>query len=297
MPYTSVCLLLVVLANPTAGAEPAPAISPFSPDEAKAHQRAWAEHLGLPVQVTNSVGMKLSLIPPGQFVMGRPQDEEWHRPDEILHRVTLTKAFYIGATEVTQGQWKALMGENPSFFAGDALPVETVTWEQAAEFCRKLSEKEGAQYRLATEAEWEYACRAGTTTPFHTGETLAPTRRTPTGTAPTQTGRRASFASQRSRPAAFRRTPGDCTKCMATYGSGARIGMASIPKSRHATRRARPAETAASFAVVAGSTFLPSAARQTAPRSRRSAGTSTWAFASFRSWTESLSAHTSRMCS
>lgn len=174
MPYASVCLLLVVLTNPTSGAEPAPAMSPFSSDQAKVHQRAWAEHLGLPVHVTNSLGMRLSLIPPGQFMMGSPQDEEWHRPDEILHRVTLTKAFYMGTTEVTQGQWKALMGENPSFFTGDALPVETVTWEQAADFCRKLSEKEGAQYRLATEAEWEYACRAGTTTPFHTGETISP---------------------------------------------------------------------------------------------------------------------------
>jgi sulfatase modifying factor 1 len=174
MPCTSVCLLLVVLTNPTSGAEPAPAISPFSSDQAKAHQRAWAEHLGLPVHVTNSAGMKLLLIPPGQFTMGSPQDEEWHRPDEILHHVTLTKAFYLGATEVTQGQWKALMGENPSFFTGDALPVETVTWEQAAEFCRRLSERERVPYRLPTEAEWEYACRAGTTTPFHTGETIRP---------------------------------------------------------------------------------------------------------------------------
>ena len=167
------CLLLAVSAYPAAGAEPVQANAPFSSEEAKAHQRAWAKHLGLPVQVTNSVGMKLSLIPPGQFLMGSPPKEEWHRDDETLHRVTLTKAFYMGTTEVTQGQWKALMGTNPSFSTGDALPVETVTWEQAVEFCRKLSEKEGTQYRLPTEAEWEYACRAGTTTPFHTGETIS----------------------------------------------------------------------------------------------------------------------------
>jgi formylglycine-generating enzyme required for sulfatase activity len=148
-------------------------MSPFSPAEAKAHQHAWAEHLGLSVQATNSVGMKLSLIPPGQFVMGSPPEEEWHRNDEIQHGVTLTKAFYMGATEVTQGQWKALMGENPSFFTDDALPVDTVTWEQALEFCRKLSEKEGMRYHLPTEAEWEYACRAGTTTPFYTGNTIS----------------------------------------------------------------------------------------------------------------------------
>ena len=163
----AVCLLLFALsACPATSAEPAPVVSPFSSAEAKAHQQAWAKRLGLPVQVTNSVGMKLSLVPPGQFVMGSPPKEEWHRDDEILHRVTLTKAFYMAATEVTQGQWKALMGKNPSFFTGDALPVETVTWEQAAEFCRRLSKKEGKRYRLATEAEWEYACRAGTTAQF-----------------------------------------------------------------------------------------------------------------------------------
>jgi len=166
-------LLLAVSAYPAAGADPALAVSPFSAAEAKSHQRVWAEHSGVPVEVTNSLGMKLSLIPPGQFMMGSPPGEEWHRPDEVLHRVTLTKAFYMGATEVTQGQWKALMGKNPSFFTDDALPVETVTWEMATEFCRKLSDKEQTQYRLATEAEWEYACRAGTTTPFYTGETIS----------------------------------------------------------------------------------------------------------------------------
>jgi formylglycine-generating enzyme required for sulfatase activity len=164
---------LAVGAYPATCGEPAPANAPFSPEEGKACQRAWAEHLGLPVQATSSLGMKLSLIPPGQFTMGSPQEEEWHRPDETLHRVTLTKAFYMGTTEVTQGQWKALMGKTPSFFTGDALPVETVTWEEAAEFCRKLSEKEGARYRLPSEAEWEHACRAGTTTPFHTGHTIS----------------------------------------------------------------------------------------------------------------------------
>jgi len=176
MRCVSFWLLLALLVDPAIGAEPAPAVSPFSPAEARAHQRAWAKHLGLSVQVTNSVGMKLSLIPPGQFVMGSPPGEEWHRDDEIRHSVKLTNAFYMGAAEVTQGQWKALMGENPSFFTGDALPVDTVTWQQAVEFCRKLSEKEGALYRLPTEAEWEYACRAGTTTPFHTGNTISTDR-------------------------------------------------------------------------------------------------------------------------
>jgi len=144
--------MLVLPVGQAARAEPPAAISPSSPEEVRAHQQAWAKHLGLPVQVISPLGMKLSLIPPGQFVMGGPQKEEWHRPDEIQHRVTLTKAFYMGTTEVTQGQWKALMGKNPSYFDDDALPVETVTWEEAAEFCRRMSKKDGKPYRLPTEA-------------------------------------------------------------------------------------------------------------------------------------------------
>jgi formylglycine-generating enzyme required for sulfatase activity len=170
----AVCLLLIASASGAVADEPARAIAPFPAAEAKSHQQAWAKHLETPAQITNSIGMKLSLIPPGQSVMGSPPEEEWHRDDEVLHRVTITRPFYMAATEVTQKQWTALMGDNPSFCTGDDLPVETVTWQQAAEFCRKLSAKEGVTYRLPTEAQWEYACRAGTTTPFHTGETVTP---------------------------------------------------------------------------------------------------------------------------
>ena len=155
------------------GAEPERADSPFTARQAKRHQQAWAKHLGQPVERTNSIGMKFSLIPPGQFGMGSPPEEEWHRDDEILHRVTLTQPFYIATTEVTQKQWIALMGTNPSFCTGEDLPVETITWDQAAEFCLKLSLEEDLKYCLPTEAQWEHACRAGTTTPFHTGETIS----------------------------------------------------------------------------------------------------------------------------
>jgi formylglycine-generating enzyme required for sulfatase activity len=147
--------------------------APFTADEARSYQQAWAQHLELPVQLQNSIGMRFSLIPPGEFSMGSPPEEEWHRQDEILHQVTLTKPFYLGSTEVTQKQWKAVMGTEPSFCLGDQLPVESVTWKQAEEFCHRLSRKEGVTYRLPSEAEWEYACRAGTTTPFFTGETIS----------------------------------------------------------------------------------------------------------------------------
>lgn len=107
--------------------------------------------------VTNSIGMKLVYIPVGEFTRNS-------------HRVRLTSAFLMGTTEVTQGQWLTVMGNNPSHFKGDDLPVEWVSWEEAVEFCRKLSEKEGKEYRLPTEAEWEYACRAGTTTEYSSGD-------------------------------------------------------------------------------------------------------------------------------
>jgi len=171
MRYAVGCLLLVLPLGSAAWAQ-SPAALP-SPAEAVTARSAWAKSQGLSVEATNSLGMKFALIPPGQFVMGSPQKEEWHRPDEIQHRVTLTKGFYLGTTEVTQGQWKALMDKNPSYFTGDALPVETVTWQEAIEFCRRLSQKEGKPCRLPTEAEWEYACRAGTTTAFSTGATIS----------------------------------------------------------------------------------------------------------------------------
>ncbi len=116
---------------------------------------------------TNSIGMELVYIEPGTFMMGSPSNEEGHDDDEGLqHRVTLTTGFHMGVTEVTQAQWRAVMGTNPSHFKGDDLPVETVSWNDAVAFCEKLSRSEGRTYRLPTEAEWEYACRAGTTTRF-----------------------------------------------------------------------------------------------------------------------------------
>ena len=130
-----------------------------------------------PKEITNSIGIKLMLIPKGKFLMGSPESKEGRFENETHHRVTITKDFYMGAMEVTQAQWQKVMGNNPSKFKGDQLPVETVSWDEAVEFCKRLSEmpeekKAGRKYRLPTEAEWEYACRAGTTTPFHFGSQL-----------------------------------------------------------------------------------------------------------------------------
>jgi formylglycine-generating enzyme len=123
--------------------------------------------------VTNSVRMRFAWVPPGTFRMGSPPNEEGRHDDETPHRVTLTKGFFMGVHEVTQGQWRAVRGKgrrprNPS------RPAEDVSWDLCQELLAELSRREGKRYTLPTEAEWEYACRAGTTTPFHCGETIRP---------------------------------------------------------------------------------------------------------------------------
>ncbi len=126
--------------------------------------------------ITNTIGMKLVYIQPGTFMMGSPPDEPKRYDNETLHEVKLTKGFYMQTTEVTQGQWRAVMGSNPSHFkdCGDNCPVERVSWEDVQEFIKKLNQMEKTdRYRLPTEAEWEYACRAGTTTPFFFGKCLS----------------------------------------------------------------------------------------------------------------------------
>jgi len=124
---------------------------------------------------TNSIGMKFVYIPPGTFLMGSSAGEPRRQWDETQHQVTLTKGFFMQTTEVTQGQWQEIMGENYSVFkeCGDDCPVDRVTWDEARQFIRVLNRQEKTdKYRLPTEAEWEYACRAGTTTPFSFGRCL-----------------------------------------------------------------------------------------------------------------------------
>jgi formylglycine-generating enzyme required for sulfatase activity len=155
-------------------------------DAAPAPMRPAAKSL------TNSIGMKLMLIPAGTYQMGSP-DTEPDRDDceGPRHQVTITASFYLGVYEVTQEEYRQVMGMNPSHFRAGGeraarvrgmdtrrFPVENVSWEEAVKFCKKLSaspreKRAGLAYRLPTEAEWEYACRAGTSTAFHTGPSLA----------------------------------------------------------------------------------------------------------------------------
>jgi len=115
----------------------------------------------------SSIRMKFAWIPPGSFRMGGDKFDD----EKPVHRVTITKGFYMGVSPVTQQQWQEVMGNNPSNFKGDdSCPVEQVSWEDCRKFCDALKKRDGRPYRLPTEAEWEYACRAGTTMEYYTGD-------------------------------------------------------------------------------------------------------------------------------
>lgn len=118
-------------------------------------------------------GMDFVWIPPGTFTMGSPRGEKDKKDDEKQHQVTLTQGFWMGKYEVTQTQWRSVMESNPSHFRGSNFPVDNVSWEDCQKFIEKLNERHNQCFRLPTEAEWEYACRAGTTTPFSFGETIS----------------------------------------------------------------------------------------------------------------------------
>ena len=143
------------------------------------HYRKKGQHFLEPL--SDDAAIDMVIISGGQFLMGAPEDEleseEWEKPQ---HPVTVN-SFAIGRYPITQAQWEIValldrvdkdLNPKPSRFKGANRPVEQVSWEEAVEFCKRLSVKTGRLYRLPSEAEWEYACRAGTTTPFHFGETL-----------------------------------------------------------------------------------------------------------------------------
>ncbi|MHB8971759.1 MAG: formylglycine-generating enzyme family protein [Pirellulaceae bacterium] len=173
-------------AQQTAPQEPAtPSQQPATPPETAApqepaapEQQAAAEKSGRPVVEKNSIGMTLVLIPSGEFQMGSPGTEVGRDDDEQAHRVRITKSFHLAVHEVTQSQYESVMAVNPSHFKGPQHPVATVSWDNAVEFCDKLSalpeeKAAGRSYCLPTEAEWEYACRAGSTTQFSFGDDAA----------------------------------------------------------------------------------------------------------------------------
>lgn len=169
----------IPLPGARSGSAPPPAVAPFDAEQAKANQKAWADYLGEPVEYTNNIDMKLVVIPPGAFRMGEG--------DKAVD-VTLTKPVHFGVHEVTQGQWKAVMKTEPwegrktmvqkEVRLGENIAANYLNWTEASEYCRKLTEQErktgrlsaNKEYRLPTEAEWEYACRAGTTTSYSFGD-------------------------------------------------------------------------------------------------------------------------------
>lgn len=190
---------------------PAPAIAPFDDGQANAHQEVWAKHLKIPVEFENSIGMKFRLIPPSEFLMGSTTEEKAEAASNLRgrnkdlvaligretprHTVILTKPYYIGVTEVTQSQYEQVMGNNPSSYSAGGegedevldldtsnYPVESVNFSDATAFCTKLSQQDelnpanadskAVKYRLPSVAEWENACRAGTTTPYWIGSSM-----------------------------------------------------------------------------------------------------------------------------
>ncbi|HSF73115.1 MAG TPA: formylglycine-generating enzyme family protein [Microcoleus sp.] len=142
--------------------------------EGKENSRHTSSAHFFPEDLGNGVVLKMVYIPGGTFMMGSPAAEEGRHDNESPQHQVTVPAFYAGKYPITQAQWQAVMGKNPFFYKVKKRPVEFVPWNMAVEFCGKLSQKTGKKYRLLSEAEWEYACRAGTTTPFHFGETITP---------------------------------------------------------------------------------------------------------------------------
>jgi formylglycine-generating enzyme required for sulfatase activity len=151
--------------------------APFIIERESQVVQTFTEDLG------NGITLDMVLIPPGEFLMGSPDDELERQPSESpQHLVTIQQPFFMGQFQVTQAQWeqvakmkqvKRKLNPKSSHFKGRNLPVEQVSWLDAEEFCLRLAAHTKRNYRLPSEAEWEYACRAGTTTPFHFGETLS----------------------------------------------------------------------------------------------------------------------------
>ncbi|MDF3059807.1 MAG: SUMF1/EgtB/PvdO family nonheme iron enzyme, partial [Rariglobus sp.] len=156
----------------------------LTPDSVVAQAYVFRHKFKPGQRLTTPAGLTLAYVPPGTFKRGTPPGEAGRDSDEGQHSVTLTRGFYIGTTEITQAAWDRIMGTNQAAaritaarlkpeFVGADKPMILVTWADAQEFCRRLGERERARYRLPTEAEWEYACRAGVASAFHAGPGLS----------------------------------------------------------------------------------------------------------------------------
>ena len=147
---------------------------PFDAKEAGRRQTETAAALGVPKTVSLDLGrnvkLQLVLIPAGKFVMGSPATEKNRQGNELQHEVTITKPFYIGVYKVTQAQYERIMSKNPSTYKGANFPVAATSWEDATEFCNRVSEKTHRKVALPTEAQWEDMCRAGTATAYVFGD-------------------------------------------------------------------------------------------------------------------------------
>ena len=151
-------------------------VTPFTETKAKETQKEAAKSLQKEVEENADLGkgikLEMVLIPAGKFKMGSPASEKGRHNDEKQHEVTLTKPFYMGKYEITQEQWIGVMGNNPSSIKGAKLPITGVSREDCQEFIKKLNEKTSGGYRFPTEGEWEYSCRAGTSTAYSFGAIL-----------------------------------------------------------------------------------------------------------------------------
>jgi len=148
---------------------------PFDAKEAARRQEQAAKALGIPrekvLDLGDKVSLRLVLIPAGRFQMGSGETDKDHGANGLpQHEVALTKACYLGVCKVTQAQYEKVIGKNPSQHVGPTLPVDSVTWDDAVAFCQKASEKTKTRIHLPTEAQWEYACRAGAATAYHFGD-------------------------------------------------------------------------------------------------------------------------------
>ncbi len=182
-PPTTITGETVFVPNPHVPKTPAIAVAPFDAQAARQFQKEWAASLGLDRVWENSIGMKMVVIPPGQFLMGSPIDERGRYSNENQVEVKLTKPFSLGQAVVTQRQWENVRGTTPwkgkyDVKLGPEYPAIFVNWKDAIDFCQQLTQKDrkaeklpqGWSYTLPTEAQWEYVCRAGTTTQFSFGE-------------------------------------------------------------------------------------------------------------------------------